>query len=542
MSQHAAPGKSPSPCRQACPAGVDVPRYIRQIQEGRFDAARQTVRERIPFSAVCGWACLHPCEARCARIQFDETIAIRMLKLAAEEYGRSQAGPPEKLPPSGQRIAIVGSGPGGLTAAYYLAKLGHSPVVFEAEDAAGGLLRYGIPSYRLPRQALNLEIDLIRAHGVDIRLNTPVLSPKQLFQDGFAAVLLAVGAWQPVTMGIPGEDSPLVVDGLSFLKAVNAGSHPAMNGKRVLVVGGGNTAIDAARSARRLGAEVTLLYRRRREDMPASDEEIEDALEEGVEIICHTAPIRVQGNEVTCLKMTEGPADAGGRPTPIPQEGSEYILSAGLVVVAIGQRGAAAKLAVDETGGGRVKADPETLATSIPGLFAAGDAVTGPSSIIDAIAQGRRAAAAIDRFLGGNGNIDRDTPATEGDEPETLPRGVARAGRKKAPPLERLRSFDQVEQVYDQAAAIGEAKRCLSCDLRDYDVSVNDQLCKECGFCQEVCSLSVFETADSFNVQGYRPTLVKKDARCIGCLRCLYICPDFAISIGDGKREDRAVN
>lgn len=542
MSHHQAGVKSLPPCRQACPAGVDVPRYIRQIQEGRFNDARLTVRERIPFSAVCGYACLHPCEARCARIQFDETIAIRMLKLAAEEYGKIQARPPEKLSPSGQRIAIVGSGPGGLTAAYYLAKMGHCPVVFEAREKAGGLLRYGIPSYRLPREALDLEIDLIRAHGVEIRLNTPVFSPKQLFDDGFTAVLLAVGAWQPLGMGIPGEDSPLVVDGLSFLRAVNAGSQPAMDRKRVLVVGGGNTAIDAARSSRRLGAEATILYRRRREDMPASDEEIEDALEEGVAIMSHTLPVAVFGQEVTCQKMTEGPPDASGRPTPLPQPRSDFIITADLIVVAIGQRGMAAKLAVEETGGGRVKVDPETCATSTQGLFAAGDAVLGPASIIDAIAQGRKAAAAIDRFLGGSGNIDQDTPATAGEAPDAVPRGVARAKRKKAPPQERLQGFNPVEQVFERVVAIGEAGRCLSCDLRDFDVSVNDQLCKECGFCQEVCSLSVFETSDSFNVQGYRPTLVKSDARCIGCLSCLYICPDFAITIRDGKVEGRVNN
>ncbi len=542
MSHHLAGGNNLSPCRQACPAGVDVPRYIRQIQEGRFNDARLTVRKRIPFSAVCGHACLHPCEAKCARIQFDETIAIRMLKLAAEEYSVIRTSPAEKPHPPGQRIAIVGSGPAGLTAAYFLARMGHLPVVFEAEESAGGLLRYGIPAYRLPRKDLDLEIDLIRAEGVDIRLKSPVFFPEQLFREGFAAVLLAVGAWQPVTMGIAGEDSPLVMDGLSFLRAVNAGDRPELAGKRVLVVGGGNTAIDAARSSRRLGAQATLLYRRRREDMPASQEEIEDALEEGVAMFFHTAPVRVAANMVTCIKMTAGAPDASGRPTPVPLEGSEYQLPAELVVVAIGQKGAAAKWALAEAGGGRVKVDPETSATSIPGIFAAGDAVSGPSSIIEAIAQGRKAAVAMDRFLGGDGVIDRDDPAGAVEPPQPRPRGVGRAARKKTSPPERLRGFDQVEQVFDRASAIGEANRCLSCDLRDYEVTVNGQLCKECGFCQEVCSLSVFESADFFNVQGYRPTLVKSGAHCIGCLRCLYICPDFAITIGKDKMAARADN
>ncbi len=522
---------STAPCREACPAGIDVPRYIRHIRDGRFEDALAVIRERIPFPFVCGYACVHPCEAKCARSQFDESIAIRMLKRVAAEKGGRKPAKIAKRPPTGKRIAIIGSGPCGLTAAHYLNILGHRVTVYEAFPLPGGMLRYGIPEYRLPENIVDLEIGLIRDGGVELIVGTPVSSAEALKEKGYDAVLVATGAWKPTRMGIPGEESPKIIDGLSFLKQVNEGKSPAIGGK-VVVVGGGNTAVDASRAAIRLGAEVVQIYRRTFSEMPANGEEVIEAVEEGVRVDYLTAPVKIEEDHITCIRMMLGDADASGRPTPIPIVGSEYRLSFDTLIVAIGQSADAASVNLEGRKNGTVCADQTSLATLKRGIFAGGDAVKGPSTIIEAIAQGRLACASIDRFLGGAGGV----PETLSKEmimepPETAPRGVGRPELRKISLKRRRATFDSVEQAYAGKAAAAEAARCLSCDLRDFDVIINDLICKDCGYCREVCGFDIFKQSDDFNPSGYRPAVAVNTDKCVGCLRCLYICPDFAITI-----------
>lgn len=522
-----------APCQEACPAGVDVPRYVRHIQQGRFREALAVVRERIPFPLVCGYACFHPCEAKCGRNQFDAPVAIRMLKRVAAERGLKDAVAPKPLAASGRKVAIIGSGPCGLTAAYYLALQGHDVTVLEALDQSGGMLRFGIPAYRLPDAIVDADIRVIEQCGVKIRTGRRVESAEALLDQGFDAVLVASGAWRSATMGIPGEDAPGVVDGLAFLKQVNAGTAPTL-GERVVVVGGGNTAIDAARVSRRLGAEVTQLYRRTRAEIPAADEEIAAAIEEGVKIEYLCSPVCVENGVVTCMRMELGAADASGRPRPVPMAGSEYTISADTIIMAIGQEVEVPAASVARAKTGTVLVDAETLATSVNGIFAGGDAVAGPASIIAAIGQGRRASSAIDRFLGGDGAINRLAREEMSAElPPEAPRGTARNEFQTIPLKKRLEGFGLVEKVYDLRTAKREAGRCLSCDLREFAVEVNPVVCKDCGYCREVCGLGVFSRSDQFNTSGYLPAVAERAEKCIGCLRCLYICPDFAITITD---------
>ncbi|MBE0619810.1 MAG: FAD-dependent oxidoreductase, partial [Burkholderiales bacterium] len=449
----------------------------------------------------------------------------------AAELG-AEAPLPAAMAKTGRKAAIIGSGPCGLTAAYYLALLGHEVTVFEAQERSGGMLRYGIPSYRLPDEIVDADIRLIEASGVKIITRKRVAAAESLLDEGYDAVFIASGAWRAARMGIPGEDGTGVIKGIAFLAAVNAGRPPAI-GAKVIVVGGGDTAIDAARASRRLGAEVALLYRRTRAEMPASAEEVEAAIEEGVSMEFLAAPLRMERGMTTCIRMALGAADASGRPRPEPVAGSEFGIAADTVIMAIGQEVEIPAQAIACEKNGVVRADPASLATSVPGIYAGGDAVSGPASIIDAIAQGRRAGAAIDRFLGGSGDLERfasGKPPADAHTP--APRGSARKQWQNLSVAARLDGFALVEQAYTEQTAMAEASRCLSCDLSAYAVNVTAALCKDCGYCKDVCAFEVFVRSDEFNASGYRPYVAAKAENCIGCLRCLYICPDFAISIG----------
>jgi formate dehydrogenase beta subunit len=522
-------------CREACPAGVDVPRYIRYIREGNFEMALEVIRERIPFPSVCGYACVHPCETKCARVQFDVPVAIRPLKRIAADKGMGKRVRVVKRPPTGKKVAVIGSGPCGLTAAYYLNVLGHKVTVFEALPLSGGMLRYGIPEYRLPEEIVDMEIGVIRDSGVEVIVGKPVLSAESLLESGFDAVLAALGAWKPAKMGIPGEESSRVIDGLSFLRQVNGGNAPEI-GRKVVVVGGGSTAIDASRASIRLGAEVVQLYRRTRAEMPAGSEEVIEAVEEGVRFEYLAAPVRIGEDKVTCVRMALGDPDASGRRAPSPVPGSEYSIEFDTLLMAIGQFPDASSVCLEGRKNGAVQVDQENLATGKDGIFAGGDAVVGSSTIIEAIAQGRRACESIDRFLGGTGILpDSSTVGTEEPAPEAAPRGTDRTDAKKIPLKRRCSSFDTVERVYGKDAAVAEATRCLSCDLRHFDVSVNENVCKDCGYCREACSLGILGQSEDFNPGGYKPSVAVHPEKCIGCLRCLYTCPDFAITVEERK-------
>ena len=464
-----------APCSHTCPAGVDVPRYLRFIGLGQFDQALAVIREKIPFPSICGHVCPHPCEAKCRRGQVDDAIAIRALKRFAAEMGNGLWKIKAKTAPAtGKRVAIVGAGPAGLTAAYYLARLGHAVTVFEAFPEPGGMMRYGIPEYRLAREVLDEEIEEIKSVGVDIRTDTRIGSLDELFEDGYNAIFLAIGAHQGTRLGIEGEDNPRVIEGVSFLKEINMGSK-VRTGSKVAVIGGGNVAIDASRSALRLGArEVTIIYRRTRTEMPASEEEIEEALLEGVKIEFLAAPTRIERKnaavELTCIRMELGGADSSGRRRPVPVNGSEFSLLFDTVIAAIGQVPEASdKFGLPLERGNVFQVDPDNLATAREGVFAGGDAVTGPATVIEAIAAGRQTATSIDKYLGGGGTIDETLAAPE--VLEALPEIEEEERHRILVPTlslgDRLCGFNNVELSLSKEKAVEEAKRCLRCDLEE---------------------------------------------------------------------------
>jgi len=466
-----------APCLNACPARIDVPRYIRLINEGKYGEAVAVIREKVPFPAVLGYVCVHYCEAKCRRGQLDEAIAIKELKRFAADHDTGLWKQNAKvLPPTGKKVAVVGSGPAGLTAAYYLAKLGHKVTVFEALPVTGGMMRVGIPRYRLPAEVLDREIKAIEDFGVEIKLNTRVESLDELFEQGYSAVFIGIGAHRGISMGMEGEDTGGVVDGADFLREVSLGQEVKL-GERVAVVGGGNVAIDAARTALRLGAkDVSIIYRRTRAEMPASPEEIEEAIEEGVKIEYLAAPTKANRENgrlrAEFIRMQLGPVDTSGRKRPQPIEGSEFEGKYDTLIKAIGQEsdlpdgfGLAAKR------GGRVEVDADTLTTSREGVYAGGDVVSGPASVIEAIAAGRQAAISIDLYLGGEGDIDETLIPQE----EVAPFDMSEIeGERHRPPLEivpaeqSLGGFSQVVLGFSEENAIEECKRCLRCDLEEH--------------------------------------------------------------------------
>jgi NADH-quinone oxidoreductase subunit F len=463
-----------APCTHSCPAGVDAPRYIRFIAKGKPSEAVAVIRERIPFPSVCGYVCIHPCETRCRRGLLDEAIGIRALKRFAVDNDNGMWKENSRIAPAtGKKVAIVGSGPAGLTAAYYLAKLGHKVTVFEALPEVGGMMRVAIPDYRLPKDVLKRDIDEIGAVGVDIKLNSKVKSTDELFAQGYDAVFLAMGAHQGLKIGVKGEDSPGVMDCVSFLRQVSLGEKVKV-GESVAVIGGGNAAIDSARTALRLGAkEVTIVYRRTREEMPASAEEIEGAIEEGVKIRFLAAPLSISRKngrlELECSAMQLGDIDASGRRRPEPIEGGEFTMDFDTIIAAIGQRPDIPEHFNLTLGrGNTITVDPDTLATDKEGVFAGGDVVKGPASVIEAIAHGRLAATSIDKYLGGDGDIEETlAPSEEAMKPLEEAEEEMRVEIPAPPAKERIKNFGDVEITLSPKMAIKEAGRCLRCDLEE---------------------------------------------------------------------------
>jgi formate dehydrogenase beta subunit len=465
------------PCKHACPAGINVPLYVYLAGQGKYQESLAIVREKVPFPGVLGRVCFHPCEEACRRGALNEPISIKSLKrFVADRDAGFWKHYSRKLPPTGRKVAIVGSGPAGLTAGYYLAKAGHTVTVFEQLPVAGGMMRVGIPDYRLPPEVLDSEIKVIEEAGVEIRLNTKVESVDGLFEQGYQAVFLAPGAHRGQGLGVQGDTLPGVYDGASFLRDVNLGKKVDV-GKKVAVIGGGNVAIDSARVARRLGAEeVRVIYRRTRHEMPASPEDIEAALEEKIQIDYLRGHLNICQRDgrlsLTCCCMELGEPDASGRRRPVAIKGSEFDIAYDVIIGAIGQvPEIPAGFKVKTGRGNTIQADAATLATSRQGVWAGGDAVTGPDFVVTAIAAGRTAAISIDKYLGGRGNIDEELTTERkiglcaGLTAENFP-VQSRAKMPCLPPGQVVHNFTEVELGLDNDDAVAEGRRCFQCGFR----------------------------------------------------------------------------
>jgi NADH-quinone oxidoreductase subunit F len=473
-----------APCQHICPVGLDVPGYVSLIKEKKLAEAHQIIMQRLPLPLSVSRVCPAPCQKKCRRGQSDEAVAIRHLKRYASDYAYEHGYEyvPEMKDKQDQRVAIIGAGPAGLSAAWDLTIDGYQVTVFEALPVAGGMLSVGIPEYRLPKKILNFEIDRIRKLGVEIKLNTRVEDPVSLLEKGYNAVFIATGAHKGINIGIPGDDLQGVLDAVDFLHPINLGDRLDI-GERVAILGGGNSAIDAARVAVRKGArEVHICYRRERIDMPAAEEEVIAAEEEGVKFHFLTAPVRVIGQEgkvvgLELVDMALKAFDSSGRRTPEQVEGSQYTLSVDMVIAAVGQRPDTGSMKLKNLiagNSGRILADQRTLATSIKGVFAGGDVVTGPSVVIEAIAAGQRAASSIRDYLQGkelstlvhrNGYMPVPTSFTPPTREETATR--PRVQVLCIPISDRKTSFEEVEEGYNPRDARIESSRCLRCDLKN---------------------------------------------------------------------------
>ena len=483
-----------APCRQTCPAEIDIPKYIAQIREGDYEGAVNTIRDRNPLLLACGRVCPHPCEFNCRRAIEDEPVSINQLKRFAADYEMNSGKrlPVSIAPLTGKRIAVVGGGPAGLTCAFFLRRLGHDVTIFEAMPKMGGMLRYGIPEYRLPKQVLDWEIDGILELGVESHCNTRFgtdFDVESLKADGYDAIFMGIGAWQDSSLRVEGEQLAGCYTGTNFLSRL-ADGEPIPMGKSAVIIGGGNTAIDCTRNLLRLGLEeVNLVYRRTRNEMPANPVEIEAAEEEGVKFTFLAAPMQVLGDEngtttqLEYLKMELGAPDASGRRRPVPIEGSETLMQTDMVITAIGQ---SPDISFTEqlehqleglktTRWNTIEVDPATLQSDIPYIFCAGDAATGPSLVVDAIGGGRRAARSIHQYV-----MEEDVKA----DPRELQKnmidetlfdyveGIVKSKRAPMPELpvaERIKSFVESDQVLSEEAALDESLRCLFCCLTCYN-------------------------------------------------------------------------
>lgn len=489
-----------SPCEAGCPIHQSAQGYVTLIAQGRFDEALEVILRDNPIPSICGRICTHPCTVGCTRTSVDDPVNLPALKRFVTDYCGDYKLPQPTAPARPEKIAIVGSGPAGLMCAYQLRQKGYGTTVFEALPVAGGMLAVGIPAFRLPRPLLNAELDRLRATGIEILVNTPVgraIAFEEL-RKSYTAVFVAVGAHVERRLGIPGENLPGVTGGVEFLRKVNLGN-PVKPGDRVLVVGGGNSALDAARVALRCGAaEVTIVYRRTRAEMPADHREIEDAEREGVKLMFLAAPKsfqhgpneRVAGLE--CVKMKLGRRDASGRPAPVPIPDSEFVIPCDAVVATIGQvpdvNDLGERLGIVTTQSGTLRADPLTLETELPGVFAGGDCVTGPDVVVTAMLAGKKAATSIDRWI--NGLDLRAEREQEGPYHTAYTVDTAGVLMQRQIPVQALnpetrgKTFAEVHVGYTPEDAIAEAKRCLACGI-----------CCDCHLCATACQANAIDYA-----------------------------------------------
>ncbi|MBI9107323.1 MAG: FAD-dependent oxidoreductase [Spirochaetales bacterium] len=584
------------PCEDACPASIDIKGFMGLVAEGRELEAAKLIREKAPIGGILGRICPRPCEDSCRRSRVEDSMSICYMKRYISDYEMKELGRrdfPEAAPSSGKKIAVIGAGPAGMSAAYFLRLKGHEVTVFEAHKKSGGMLRYGIPYYRLPDEILCDELGAIEELGVKVRYETLVgrdVSVKELEKD-YDSLLLAIGAQGASSIRVPGEDLDGVYSGIDYLGKLADGDEPEI-GNRVVVIGGGNTAIDVARSAVRKGAEVTILYRRTRAEMPASDFEIDEALHEGVKIEYLAAPTAIEkdgeGLSVQCIRMELGEADASGRRRPVPVKGSEHRIGASSVIGAIGQKvvpDSVTQLGVELTRWGSILTDERTYMTGRPGVFACGDCQTGADIAVRAAGAGRKAAYSIDQYL--EGEEVTGEPVLFNSKmgelngvSEKLFEGVAARDKVEMPLIgdqRRVTTFDEIETGFTTQAARKEAERCLKCgcdaaddcklrdystrygadqeyfqgERREYDIDKTHELvkmefnkCINCGNCVRACAevkgLDVFSYVDRGFVTRMRAPFGKSlvDTSCDGCGECVKVCPTAAVMM---KKEPQPV-
>jgi len=523
-----------SPCKVECPARIDVQGFVNLAAKGKFQEAIQLIKLASPFPSICGRVCHHPCESDCKRDQIDEPVAIHSIErfLADLDLKQNKRYMPEIKGKKKEKVAIVGSGPAGLTCAYYLVQEGYKVTIFEKAPVLGGMLTTGIPSYRLPRKIVEAEIQLIRDLGVTMKTGVEVgkdVTIGQLRQEGFKAFFIAIGAQESIRLGIEGEDLEGVYRGLDYLRQLNLGK-PVRLGSKVAVIGGGNAVMDAVRSARRLGSEKAfIIYRRSLEEMPSMPEEIKECREEKIPINTLTQPVRFIGkngriNAIECIKMRLTEPDESGRRKPIPIPGSEFRINVDAVITALGQESdwccLTPECACTLTEWGTMNVDPLTLQSDDPDIFAGGDAARGSQSVIEAIADGRQAAISISRYLSSQDlRLGRDTKLKTITEPQKEKYDpAARAQMPYLEPQKRIKSFTEVQKGFTKKVAAQEAKRCISCGT----------------CCVQACPYDVMQ----FNQD------VTKAVKCDLCVEkrgrkeipaCFAICPTRCIFWGNPK-------
>jgi heterodisulfide reductase subunit A len=490
-----------SPCRSACPANLNAHGYVKLAHEGKFEDAFALIMESVVLPATLGRACPAFCERECTRGEVGGSIHIRLIKRFIADWYYENVGtkPPFRIDElKNEKVAVVGAGPAGLSCAFYLAKEGYKVVIFEKEAEPGGMVKYAIPEYRVPKDVLAKDIEVIRNMGVEIKTNTPIgpdgLTIDELFAQGYKAIFLAIGAWKDRRLNVPGEDLDGIYTAIDFLRRVNSGERVKV-GNKVAVIGGGNSAIDAARVAKRLGADVTVYYRRTRQEMPAFPEEVEAAIKEGIKFEFLTTPIGFEGNgkveKMELIRMQLGEPDSSGRRRPVPIEGSNFKVDVDSVILAIGQvpdSEVFGKFGIKLNRDGTVYVNPRTLETSRKGVFAGGDAVTGPSTIVEAIALGRKAAYYISEYLKKGSLDDVNFPSSlpTVDKRRVLERRkvevIPRVKIKELPVEERISNFEEVELPLTEEEVKKDSGRCLDCAI-----------CCECKQCVKACEAKAID-------------------------------------------------